>query len=476
MEWFIKNVEKILNIIKAILNLLEELVAEDGAPKVAERIVGLLKKALPIMLGLIGGLLGIPDLGSVIRGWADALLEKAGQLLLKLFKKLLSLVGLGGGQAGAGAPKPCPMGCWTIDTRAADEEGRQVPWIEILPFNCRAVTISKGDCDQGPAVEDLARNASDYRIISLRLEHDDPTDYVEAKLGRHVSWLQELGAQVGGRVYIDMREMGLCGWALVEAIDPCPAIKRGKGRLVTGWFRHSRAVVYELQIEGQGKPLVGTGNHPCWSLDRWGWVALRELQAGERMLGHRGPVRVGSVMSRVKEEPVYNIEVEGDHCYRVGEQGLLVHNSSAHPGIKELTPPTSATVYKAEDCTDPTFYIFGTVGSGVLKFEVVTKTSTKSSNIRGEDFFNAMMDHFGSSVKIIEGNWDDTNPERTSNLDYFNKATGSSNISLEQAALVAPRTGQWADGRGYTKVKFITLDPNDTARGKFTKVVVQYSM
>lgn len=26
---------------------------------------------------------------------------------------------------------------------------------------------------------------------------------------------------------------------------------------------------------------------------------------------------------------MYNIEVDGDHCYRVGEQGLLVHNASA---------------------------------------------------------------------------------------------------------------------------------------------------
>lgn len=26
---------------------------------------------------------------------------------------------------------------------------------------------------------------------------------------------------------------------------------------------------------------------------------------------------------------MYNIEVEGDHCYRVGQQGLLVHNASA---------------------------------------------------------------------------------------------------------------------------------------------------
>jgi hypothetical protein len=27
-------------------------------------------------------------------------------------------------------------------------------------------------------------------------------------------------------------------------------------------------------------------------------------------------------------EPVYNIEVQSDHCYRVGEQGVLVHNAS----------------------------------------------------------------------------------------------------------------------------------------------------
>jgi hypothetical protein len=26
---------------------------------------------------------------------------------------------------------------------------------------------------------------------------------------------------------------------------------------------------------------------------------------------------------------VYNLEVEGDHCYRVGEHGILVHNTSA---------------------------------------------------------------------------------------------------------------------------------------------------
>src|SRR5262249_14782626 len=42
-----------------------------------------------------------------------------------------------------------------------------------------------------------------------------------------------------------------------------------------------------------------------------------------------------------KEEPVYNIEVDGDHCYRVGECGLLVHNASVQLQ-PFLTPSDSA--------------------------------------------------------------------------------------------------------------------------------------
>jgi len=45
---------------------------------------------------------------------------------------------------------------------------------------------------------------------------------------------------------------------------------------------------------------------------------------------------------------VYNLEVEGDHCYRVGEQGLLVHNTSAPcpctlPGFPD---PTMKPLFK----------------------------------------------------------------------------------------------------------------------------------
>jgi hypothetical protein len=36
-----------------------------------------------------------------------------------------------------------------------------------------------------------------------------------------------------------------------------------------------------------------------------------------------------SFKKRPEPEPVFNIEVDGDHVYRVGEQGLLVHNTSS---------------------------------------------------------------------------------------------------------------------------------------------------
>ena len=54
---------------------------------------------------------------------------------------------------------------------------------------------------------------------------------------------------------------------------------------------------------------------------------MRELVVGERVLVEGGTRVVQKVAPR-GEEVVYNIEVEGDHCYRVGEQGVLVHNAS----------------------------------------------------------------------------------------------------------------------------------------------------
>lgn len=153
--------------------------------------------------------------------------------------------------------------------------------------------------------------------------------------------------------------------------------------------------------------------------------------------------------------------------------------SVPNPQVKVIAAQTSATTFRAEDCTDPDFFIFGTVGSGLLKFEVVRKLPGKTSTITGREFFDAMWAHLGSRVKVIEGSWDTTNPQRVDNLNRFNQATANPNVPLEVAALLATRTGQWADDLGYTKVGFVLLDPDPQtdpkARGNFTKVIVHFS-
>ncbi|MBY0230912.1 MAG: hypothetical protein K2W96_16625, partial [Gemmataceae bacterium] len=167
------------------------------------------------------------------------------------------------------------------------------------------------------------------RLLRVRLDHGGG-EWTLADLIRSLEWLASKGAVEGGTFWLEMPEQGVVGWAKVEGIDPCPPLAEGKGALVTGWFAHSRARAHGLRLAGSEEVLAITGRHPVWSKDRGDWVPVAELRRGEGVELEEG--RTGVVESAdllPGEEPVYNIEVEGQHCYRVGEQGLLVHNASA---------------------------------------------------------------------------------------------------------------------------------------------------
>ena len=96
-----------------------------------------------------------------------------------------------------------------------------------------------------------------------------------------------------------------------------------------------------LGADGTVETITGTTIHPVWSVDRQEWVPLGELAQGEGLccdteslgLGFHSslpPKACGLVLSvslsRVSQ-PVYNIEVHGEHVYQVGELGLVVHNA-----------------------------------------------------------------------------------------------------------------------------------------------------
>lgn len=150
-------------------------------------------------------------------------------------------------------------------------------------------------------------------------------DGYRVKVGmlRSLEWLEEAGiTEVGDVVEMDLEEMGVEGDFQVMAIDPCPVIEEGPGRLVVG--------VHELKLQEVEQPIEVTPGHTFWSPDRGeggDWLPAGELQVGQRVLVHGGCAVVEGWQKK-GEEGVCNIEVEGAHCYRVGVDGVLVHNAS----------------------------------------------------------------------------------------------------------------------------------------------------
>jgi hypothetical protein len=75
-------------------------------------------------------------------------------------------------------------------------------------------------------------------------------------------------------------------------------------------------------------------------------------------------------MKREGTEPVYNIEVECDHVYRVGEQGILAHNTSAK------APVTEADCY-CPDADSVSKYVTGPGGRFTVQADVDTTTVSR---------------------------------------------------------------------------------------------------
>jgi len=113
----------------------------------------------------------------------------------------------------------------------------------------------------------------------------------------------------------------------VLAIEPCPEIESGRGRVITGTFTTARCSVLELRLPN-GEVLEPTPPHRFFSETRQDWVAAPDLRVGECLRTASGQaVTVESITLKAGEHRVYNLEVEQEHQFYVGESGVLVHNA-----------------------------------------------------------------------------------------------------------------------------------------------------
>lgn len=167
---------------------------------------------------------------------------------------------------------------------------------------------------------------------------------------------------LGLTVDIDLPEMGAVGTAMVSAIQPCPPVKSSAGQVVTATFAHPPTrQVLDVVFEGESDAIGVTDNHLFWSEDRQAFVAIGQMESGERVVTFHGDTkRIESRLPRPGPQLVYNLEVYGEHVYFVGQQGLLVHNAYSRGANGDDAPSSRYTrdafegrhIYRAADDFD----------------------------------------------------------------------------------------------------------------------------
>jgi hypothetical protein len=98
--------------------------------------------------------------------------------------------------------------------------------------------------------------------------------------------------------------------------------------LLTAVYRHSAHDLYRIQIQGEPEPIRCTAQHPFWSADRQEFIQADALEIGENLLTIDNKLsKVESLNHQNGAEAVFNLEVDGQHVYFIGETGILVHNT-----------------------------------------------------------------------------------------------------------------------------------------------------
>lgn len=200
--------------------------------------------------------------------------------------------------------------------------------IECVALGSRVQSENPRPWDKDSSLPEPVEN--DTLLLSMTLLRVDGEE-TEIELLRPKTWIDAYGLSAGVEIPLKIEELGLGGIAKIKGVEACPEIADGEGSVVTGRFitrRVEATVRVELEgHDGLSDTLEGTAVHPVWSLDRDDWVPLGELLQGEQVSGIDGPVTVTSLSVKDRPIAVYNLEVHGEHVYRVSKLGILVHNA-----------------------------------------------------------------------------------------------------------------------------------------------------
>jgi RHS repeat-associated protein len=239
----------------------------------------------------------------------------------------------------------CKIGCfvagtptWVTLPQLAAVAPMQVPALEEAP-DCVDATLAIEDVQLGDRVpsrnptsnerfDSVYRpNYTGCKIIRMEVQHRNGS-IVDVQLLRSPEWIRRNGMYTGAVVDLQFTEIEVHAVGRVVSIVDGPEIAPGEGAVVTGCFitRQGSGLV-RVTFE-DGTELVGTATHPIWSPLHWDWRGLGHFAPGEFVKTRAGVARVVSTEEVADHEPLYNIEVDGEHVYEVTALGILAHNNN----------------------------------------------------------------------------------------------------------------------------------------------------
>jgi hypothetical protein len=244
--------------------------------------------------------------------------------------------------------QPNDSACDTSDSDVSTLVQRKTLAIQSVKPGMRVVADNprRWEIDETFAEPD----AASWRLIRAVVFRADG-GVVQLELLRPEEWILQNGLAAGHTIAIQLTELNVDGLATIQSIEACPPIAAGEGSVVLGRFR-SYCVDNMVTLGlSDGTELQVTSVHLFWSTSRLEWIEAGELAIGEDVDTLDGPLQVTKIDQRAPAEVVYNLEVHGEHVYRVANCGVLVHNSytEANAQVKGAKPLNSPDPQKWVD-------------------------------------------------------------------------------------------------------------------------------
>lgn len=270
--------------------------------------------------------------------WAAAVnltsLAASGILLARHGKKLLGeCIGRFGGcfvagtEVVVGFEKSKDDGVSTNSNKAAIATERKTVTrpIETIELGSRAITDPPA---QLPIESEFGEPVKEAWATIKLIQHRKDGTEIKMELLRPKWWIHLLQLEIGSVVEFPFPELDTVGCAMVLSIGECPPIEEGEGRVVIGRFVTERASNLLQVILDDGSIFTGTTTHPVWSVDDSSWRPLEDFAVGDTVKMLDGEARIDSLRRITEAADVFNVEVDGDHVYRLLPRGVLVHNAN----------------------------------------------------------------------------------------------------------------------------------------------------